>query len=248
MLLGRYDGNRMGHEFRTFSRMMDSARSGVTPVVASSATGCADVLHEARSNPTSETSRIRWILIPQTCPWGGGHNMTFRPLLDSNALRLSPLDGFGYPSRVTRELSPLEISDRLLINDLLDAYAAGCDAKDWDLVRTLFAPDAVLDYTASGGPKGSVDQVVPWLEKSLSLFVVTQHHITNRRIALEGETARARSLLFNPLVGTDANGAPTLTFVGGYYNDRFARTAGGWLITHRVQENAWFGQGRWLTP
>ena len=66
---------------------------------------------------------------------------------------------------MTRELSPLEISDRLLINDLLDAYAAGCDSKDWQLVRTLFTPDAVLDYTASGGPRGDVDKVIPWLEQ-----------------------------------------------------------------------------------
>src|SRR5919198_689711 len=128
-----------------------------------------------------------------------------------------------YPLRVTRELSSLEISDRLLINDLLDAYAAGVDAKDWDLVRTLFAPDAVLDYTASGGPRGGVDKVVPWLESSLALFAVTQHHITNRRITLEGDTARARSSLYNPLVGTDEHGAPTLMFVGGFYNDRFVR-------------------------
>ena len=53
-------------------------------------------------------------------------------------------------------LSLQEISDRIEIEDLLQRYTAAIDAKDWELLATVFTPDATLDYTSSGGAGGSV--------------------------------------------------------------------------------------------
>ena len=49
----------------------------------------------------------------------------------------------------------MDHDDRFAIEDLLQRYTTAIDDKDWDLLDTVFAPDAVLDYTTSGGPKGS---------------------------------------------------------------------------------------------
>ena len=47
-----------------------------------------------------------------------------------------------------------EIADRLEIDQLLVRYVDAIDAKDWDLLDTVFTPDAHLDYSSSGGPEG----------------------------------------------------------------------------------------------
>ena len=51
-------------------------------------------------------------------------------------------------------LSIQEISDRIRINDLLVRYTLAIDTKDYDLLDTVFQPDATVDYTTSGGIRG----------------------------------------------------------------------------------------------
>ena len=135
---------------------------------------------------------------------------------------------------MTSDLTPREISDRLRINDLLVTYAAALDARDWDLVRTVFTDDAVLDYSVFGGPRGSVDEAVEWLAKALARVRVTQHLITNVLVQLGSDTAEVTSAVFNPL-GTETD----VVLVGGSYHDRIERTADGWLIAERKAEFAW---------
>jgi hypothetical protein len=116
------------------------------------------------------------------------------------------------------------------------------DARDWDRLRTVFANDAVLDYSVFGGPRGSVDEAVEWLGTTLSQVGMTQHFITNVLIHLGSDmgsdmgsdTAEVTSLVFNPL------GAGEHVFlVGGSYRDRAERTADGWLLTQRTAEFTW---------
>ena len=121
---------------------------------------------------------------------------------------------------MTSDLTPREISDRLRINDLLVTYAAALDARDWDLVRTVFTDDAVLDYSVFGGPRGTVDEAVEWLSKTLGKVPMTQHLISNVLIEIVDDTADVTSIVFNPL-GTGSG----VILVGGTYTDRLRRTA-----------------------
>ena len=135
------------------------------------------------------------------------------------------------------------VSDRLAVSDLLDDYARGVDTKDWALVGSVFTDDARLDYSAFGGPKGSADEVLGWIRDSVLTFPMTQHHVTNRRIEIDGDAASCSAELFAPMGMAAGEGKMNILFTGGRYLDTFRRTHDGWKISGRVCENAWLGMG-----
>ena len=49
-----------------------------------------------------------------------------------------------------------EISDRLELMDLMVRYSHAIDTRSWDELDDVFTPDAVIDYTAFGGPLDDV--------------------------------------------------------------------------------------------
>ena len=103
-------------------------------------------------------------------------------------------------------LSLQEISDRLEIQDLLVRYTQAIDQKDWGLLDTCFTPDAQVDYTQTGGIQGAYPEVRKWLEMALAPFPTTVHYVTNSRVELEGDRARARTAVFNPMVFRNPDG------------------------------------------
>ncbi len=52
-----------------------------------------------------------------------------------------------------------EVSYRLEINELLARYCHALDHKDWPTYLALFTPDAAMDLTTFGRPKGSAADV-----------------------------------------------------------------------------------------
>ncbi|MEX2394610.1 MAG: nuclear transport factor 2 family protein [Actinomycetota bacterium] len=135
------------------------------------------------------------------------------------------------------------VADRLGIYEVLDDYARGIDSKDWDLVLSCFTADAVLDYSAFGGPNGAAQTVVDWISSSVANFAMTQHHITNRHITLDGDEAVCIAELFAPMGMATGEGKMSMLLTGGSYNDRFIRTDEGWKISKRVFEKAWMATG-----
>jgi len=136
-----------------------------------------------------------------------------------------------------------EVADRLAIDDLMDAYAHALDTKDWDSLRTLFVPDAVLDYTEEGGVRGSVEDAIAWFVKALAPFTASQHFVTNRRVTVDGDQAKATAYIFSPLGAPNGNGSLTLVFAGGTYEDELARTPNGWRFASRTIHASWFHAG-----
>lgn len=129
------------------------------------------------------------------------------------------------------------LQDRVEITDLLHRYARALDTKDWDLLASVFTPDAHLDYTSSGCPAGPRDEVVPWLARALEPVPMTQHLITNVEIDLDGDRARVRAMFFNPMQLPGMDGSSS---TGGYYHHDFVRTPDGWKSEHLVEEPVWF--------
>ena len=135
------------------------------------------------------------------------------------------------------------VSDRVAVSEVLDDYARGVDSKDWDLVVSVCTDDAVLDYTAFGGPKGAAQEVVDWIAGSVTNCAMTQLHITNRHITIDGDDAVCVAELFAPMGMASDEGKMALLFTGGSYNDRLRRTPDGWKIATRTFEKAWMASG-----
>ncbi len=135
-------------------------------------------------------------------------------------------------------LSLQEVSDRIEIDDLLIRYTTAIDTKDWALLDTCFVADAHLDYTSAGGVAGDYPKVREWLEKALAPFPMTVHFISNSVVELDGDAAKARTCVLNPMGFPNPDGSLHIFTVGAYYNDRLVRTADGWRIRERVEEQA----------
>jgi 3-phenylpropionate/cinnamic acid dioxygenase small subunit len=131
------------------------------------------------------------------------------------------------------------IVDRLAIQDLLVRYCRAIDTKDWDLLDTVFVPDAHVDYTSSGGAQGPYPEVRAWLAQVLPNFPMSQHAVSNFEIEVTGDRAKSRAYFYNPMARPKPEGGVSLFFVGGYYVDELVRTADGWRITQRIEQQAW---------
>ena len=140
-------------------------------------------------------------------------------------------------------LSLQEISDRIEIQDLLVRYTRAIDARDYLLLDTCFTPDASVDYTTSGGIQGQYPEVRAWLEKALAQFDAMLHLVGNSVVELDGDTARARTAVYNPMGKAGADGGMEFFTVVADYVDRLVRTADGWRIAERFEEQRFLQGG-----
>ena len=131
-----------------------------------------------------------------------------------------------------------QLADRLAIQDLLTQYATAIDTGEWDLLDDVFTPDATLDYTTSGGIKGTIAEIKQWFTEVLPMFTVRQHLVTNHRITVDGDRATSESYLFNPMV-LPVKDTARVVFVGGAYRDQLVRTGEGWRIAERLEMHGW---------
>jgi hypothetical protein len=136
-------------------------------------------------------------------------------------------------------LSLQEISDRLEIQDLMVRYAHAVDTREWKLFAGVFTEDAVIDYSAFGGPCGTVEEAVAFLSTVLPLFTATQHLMANCAIELDGDRATARTMCQNPMAMPGEEGEYGLLSCGLWYVDRLVRTPDGWRFQDRFQEKAY---------
>ncbi|MEU5883209.1 nuclear transport factor 2 family protein [Spirillospora sp. NPDC047279] len=139
-------------------------------------------------------------------------------------------------------LSPLEISDRIEIGEVLARYALAVDSGRWDLLDGVFTPDATLDYSSAGGVTGTLDEAKAWLAEVLPAFPGRQHLITTPLIAFDGDHAEVTASFTDTLApsrGMIKADAPGLARGGGWYHHRMTRTAGGWRSREIVLEQLW---------
>ena len=129
------------------------------------------------------------------------------------------------------------LSDKIEINELLARYARGVDSKDWELWKSVFLPDATVDYSSAGIAPGSRDEVSAFLEEGLTAVPMTQHFISNVEIDLQGDRAKVRAIFYNPM---QLPGMSDLSYCGGHYVHDLVRTPDGWKSERLVEHNEWF--------
>jgi SnoaL-like domain len=131
------------------------------------------------------------------------------------------------------------ITDQLEIRALMDRYGMAVDRRDWDLYRSVFTPDARIDYADSGGPADELERIVEWLAEVLVPFAGLQHNMTNHVAEIEASTARACTYFVAFHAVQDGSGGEGVFTMGGFYQDRLARSDAGWRIVHRVELGTW---------
>lgn len=140
------------------------------------------------------------------------------------------------------------LSDRAEIQDLIALYAHAIDSQDWDALDAVFTPDATIDYTEVGGPRGSYPEIKQYLARALPPFAPYQHLSATSRIHIDGDRAQAKTILFNPMT-LQHEGQTRMFFVGLWYCDTLARTPQGWRIAYRHEMRSWdFNAPRGMLP
>lgn len=139
-----------------------------------------------------------------------------------------------------------EISDRLEIEAVLHRYTRAIDTGEWDLLDTVFTPDAAIDYTETGGIADAFPMVKAWLAENLPLFPRRQH--TLGQVIIDGgaagvragaDSAEVTAYFTNPMVLAQPDGAELLWEFGGLYHHRMVRTPGGWRSAQLHEELVW---------
>ncbi|KUH90603.1 nuclear transport factor 2 family protein [Mycobacterium sp. IS-1556] len=135
-------------------------------------------------------------------------------------------------------------SDEAEIAALLYRYARAVDTKDWELYRSVFTDDAVIDYSSAGAVTGGRDEVVDWFAANFGVIPWSMHYITNIEAEIssgpDGDTAKVRAMFHNPM---QLPGLPEMSSCGGYYHHDLVRTPDGWRSRRLVEENVWFVNG-----
>jgi uncharacterized protein (TIGR02246 family) len=129
--------------------------------------------------------------------------------------------------------------DELDIAALLSRYARAVDTKDWELYRSVFTDDAVIDYSANGIPAGSREEIVAFMSETFAAGVeMSMHYITNVEVTTDvsGDAATVRAMFYNP---TKLAGLDDLCFFGGYYHHEVVRTADGWRSRQLREDAVW---------
>jgi hypothetical protein len=132
------------------------------------------------------------------------------------------------------------LSDRAEINDVLVRYTRAIDTGEWDVLDTVFAADAQIDYTTSGGIAATYAEVKPWLAEMLPAFFPKRMHTLGQLdIRVEGDAATCSAYFHNPMPVDDGAGGKRIVEFGGIYHHTLVRTADGWRSVRLHEEVVW---------
>ena len=133
--------------------------------------------------------------------------------------------------------------DHTEITRRLYEYAYGIDQRDWELYRSIFAPEVTADFSSYNGREARTVPADEWVSGLRPLFTgldATQHSMSNPLVDVEGDRARCRMYMQAAHFLADWP-EPEFT-IGGYYDDRLILTEQGWRIT-AVTLTVWWRRG-----
>ncbi len=143
--------------------------------------------------------------------------------------------GVKLPPRLQAVIDQREIEQLLYIN------SRALDRGEETLLRSIYHPDATLDF-GPGIFQGTVTDYVLWVMAVMQQVKASQHSISNTRIEVRGDEAFSESY-FTAHNRLDKPTGREDLFLAGRYLDRFERRpagpAGIWKIVHRKQVLDW---------
>jgi ketosteroid isomerase-like protein len=134
-------------------------------------------------------------------------------------------------------MSPQEITDRVAIRRLIDAYAQSADRRDADGQKALFTEDTTFvvymdgpDTEPSSELRGR-EALTPVFD-NLNTYETTTHFNGQSMITVDGDRASGESYCIAHHVFTD-HGARKLMVASIRYHDVMVRTGADWLFAER---------------
>jgi SnoaL-like domain len=142
------------------------------------------------------------------------------------------------------------------ISQLKARYFRAIDTKDWELLRSCFADDVTVDFTAAGAtelrtaigldPVTGADAAVAWIA-SVCRPAVTTHHGHMPEIALQSsDEASGVWAMWDRLEYRSPQDGPFRIIDGvGHYHETYRRLDGAWRIATlrltrlRSEETRW---------
>lgn len=125
--------------------------------------------------------------------------------------------------------------DREEIRDLSRRYMRGLDRLDLELLASVFADDATVDY---GFFQGSARDFVGFAHQALKDHLANHHLIGQMLVAVEGDRA-VGEIYFQAFHRIVEDGEEKDLFISGRYVDRYVKRDGTWKIAFRSEVNDW---------
>jgi hypothetical protein len=133
----------------------------------------------------------------------------------------------------------MDLSDREQIIDVITNYTRAIDTGDWDRLRSVFLPDAKLDYEGFGGTVEPFDDAgVRFYQDWKGYVEVAQHLIVNHSIEVDGDDATMRCDIVGVGVNNTWEGGNTV-WIAGVEDMTFKRTAEGWKCSRLAFRPTW---------
>ena len=146
-----------------------------------------------------------------------------------------------FPSRQDIDVST--ILNIEAIRQVISLYPLAIDGKDFTSLASIFAPDAVANYSAPLGVLTGTPAITTALEAALATFLRTQHHLGTSNIHVCDNQKQAISTTYYRAVhflsqnGTempsDITSSRNVLYAYGQYQDTWEKRDRQWRIIHR---------------
>lgn len=136
----------------------------------------------------------------------------------------------------------------LAVHDLSLRYAEGIDRRDWDLYRSCFADEVLIDFSsfthvpASGAPTAAEDWVDA-VRGTIDGFASTQHLIGNHRISFDTADSARYTAYIQAQHWMERD---RFYLVGGWYENRAVCENETWRLSQVILHQEWDAGDRGL--
>ena len=124
------------------------------------------------------------------------------------------------------------MDERITVAQTVYNYAMGIDTRDWDLYRSIFADEVVMDFASWNDIPSHVIRADLLRENIRTYFAgldATQHSMTNPQVTIDGDRARCVVYMQAEHFLNDQQPARRFT-IGGYYTNELVRAGHGWKL------------------
>jgi hypothetical protein len=125
------------------------------------------------------------------------------------------------------------------IRNTLSNYCIALDTKQFDLLRTVFVPEVICNYTAVSPTNPSIIGLDKFLERIQIILKgrITQHALSTQRLEFDEKDGKVNCqalTYFTANTFTEEDGQLNHVSVFGYYEDLLYEVDGGWKIFERT--------------